>query len=151
MESTTPPPDLPVWGPPADPLIAQYPSPARHIEPRRRQRQHVAHRGRRIAGVAALASSAAIVGYMATATAEHSSSTPAVATTPTIAAATPSIAVTQPTAATAQPTTTAAPVTTVATPVVVAATPAVQTPAVQTQTGRTRQGQGQPNSSSHSS
>jgi hypothetical protein len=67
MEPSTPPPDRPVWGPPRDPLISRTPPVDDHHTASRRRL--TAHDVRRIGGLAALASSAAIVGYMATASA----------------------------------------------------------------------------------
>jgi hypothetical protein len=104
---------------------------------------------RRIGGYAALASSAAIIGYMATASAEKPASQAVIVT---VTDPQPVEVVTLPTTTvpvTTVPAIVAAPATTVATP---ATTPATTTPAV-TQPQRPRQApsQGQSNSSTHGS
>ena len=140
MEPSTPSPDHPVWGPPRDPLISRTP-PTTPPAPRRK---HTAHDVRRIGGYAALASSAAIIGYMATASAEKPASQAVVVT----------VMDPQPVKVATVPTSTvpaiAVPATTAAAPATT--TPATTTPAV-TQPTRTRQApsQGQSNSSTHGS
>lgn len=143
MEPNTPPQatsDHPVWGPPRDPLISSRP-PQRATQ-RVTRRVRPAERARRVAGMATLASGAAIVGYMATAGAMQPSSnavvTPVVGRPVAVTPATTTPATTTP--ATATPATT--------TPVV-AAVPAAPT---RQPTQRTRPAPpGQPNSSSHGS
>ena len=152
MEPSTPPADPPVWWPPRDPLISRTP-PATTPSP---QRRHTAHDVRRIGGYAALASSAAIIGYMATASAEKPASQAVIVT---VTSPQPVDVATVPT--TTVPTTTVSiptvpvvtvPATTATTAVPATTTPATSTPVV-TQPTRTRQApsQGQSNSSTHGS
>ena len=164
MEPSTPPPDHPVWGPPRDPLILRTLPPTPLATPSSPRRKHTAHDLRRIGGYAALASSAAIIGYMATASAEKPAGQAVIVTvtnpqpvevatapTTTVPAATVPAATAVPVAAV--PATTATPATTPATTAVPATTtPATATPAV-TQPTRTRQApsQSQSNSSTHGS
>jgi hypothetical protein len=139
MELSTPPPDHPVWGPPRDPLVSRTP-PVVSPAPRRK---HTAHDVLRIGGYAALASSAAIVGYMATASAEKPASQAVIVT---VTDPQPVEVVTAPTVAVP-----------VATVPATTAVPAITTPAttapVVTQPTRTRQAppQSQSNSSTHGS
>ena len=157
MEPSTPPADPPVWWPPRDPLISRTP-PATTPSPRRR---HTAHDVRRIGGYAALASSAAIIGYMATASAEKPASQAVIVTVtspqPVDVATVPTTTVpttTVPTTTVPTPTVpvVTVPATTATTAVPATTTPATSTPVV-TQPTRTRQApsQGQSNSSTHGS
>jgi hypothetical protein len=144
-ESPTPGPasDRPVWGPPQDPLISDRP-PRRVPAPPSQRRRHPAGRARRIAGWAAVASSAALVGYMVTANAQGNPDNSTA--TPTVLPTAPSIVTTPSTVPTAEegndddtPATT---------------TPAVQLP-IPSSNHQNRQlppfSGGQPNSSTHGS
>ena len=149
MEPSTP-PDRPVWGPPQDPLISRTPPVDDHrAAPRRRP---TAHDVRRIGGLAALASSAAIVGYMATASAAKPTSQAVIVTTATD----PQPVAVPTTPVTTTPVTTTPVTTTPATTTPVTTTPVTTTPVTTPATiptTRTRQAppQNQPNSSSHGS
>ncbi len=111
MEPTTPPQkpsDHPVWGPPTvAPINRVRTPPQRRPAPAPRSgRSHPAHRARRFAGMATLASSAAIIGYMATAgaanPASHAVVTPIVLQPSAVTPATDPAA-TQPTAPSTTP------------------------------------------------
>jgi hypothetical protein len=88
-----PAPDHPAWGPPSTPPVTARPRAGSTPQPpvaRTTKRRHPAAKARRAAGWAAVASSAAIVGYMVTANADSGAtqsitpSTPKAA--PTVAA-----------------------------------------------------------------
>lgn len=151
MEASSPnSPNQPVWGPPRDPLISREPVPGRRTPVARPKRRHPAARARQIAGWAAVASSASIVGYMVTANAQ-SNTTQSVTQQPTVV--TPS----SPTAPSILPTTQAntegeteeMPATTpVTTPAMTPATlPRLAVPAP----ARTQPAHSAPSSSSHGS
>ncbi|HEY7627754.1 MAG TPA: hypothetical protein VH761_11825 [Ilumatobacteraceae bacterium] len=138
MDASTPnSPSSPVWGPPRDPLIARGPVPGSGPQksPRRR---HPAARARQVAGWAAVASSAALVGFMVTANADdnasQSGSPQPVVVTPTSPPQSVVVPTTQPTA---QPTgesddddeTEQTPATVPATPATLPTLPTVATPA----------------------
>lgn len=155
MDASTPSsPNQPVWGPPRDPLIARGPVPGRAPQngPRRR---HPAARARQVTGWAAVASSAALVGFMVTANADGNNTSSAtqqpVVVTPTSPTAQAVVPTTQSTTATDDDNENEnedSPVTTPAT------LPAVATPApTRTQTAQppSMPAHGGPNSSSHGS
>lgn len=158
-ETPTPRPatDHPVWGPPRNLLAGERPAPRRvpTPTPQPNRRRHPAARARRIAGWAAVASSAALVGYMVTANAQGNSNNNSIAT-PTVQPTSPSVASIPSTVPTAREGDDDTPATVPAT--TATTTPATSTPVqlpIPTRSQQNRQppqfGGGQPNSSTHGS